>query len=44
MVIERVWFHEVDDVESVSFACFGIRDSEVVPLGVASSIVIRLQN
>ena len=44
MVVKGVWFHEVDDIESVGFACFSVGDSEIVPLGVTASIIIGFQN
>lgn len=44
VVVKRIWFDEIDDVESVVFAGFGVRYSKVIPLGVTSSIVIRFKN
>ena len=44
MIVEGVRLHKIDDIESVRFACFGVRHSEIVPLGITSSVVIRLQN
>jgi hypothetical protein len=44
MVIERVRLHQINNVEFIRLACFGVRDSEVVPLGVASGVVVRLED
>ena len=44
MVIERVRLHQIDNVEFIRLACFGVSDSEVVPLGVASGVVVRLED
>ena len=44
MIVKGVRLHKIDDIESVRFACFGVRHSEIVPLGITSSVVIRLQN
>ena len=44
MIVKGVRLHKIDDIESVRFACFGVRHSEIVPLSITSSVVIRLQN
>ena len=44
MIVERVRFHQVDDVEFVLLASLGIGYSEVVPLGVSAGVVVWLQN
>ena len=44
MIVKGVRLHKIDDIESVRLACFGVRYSEIVPLGITSGVVIRLQN
>lgn len=44
MVIKRVRFDQIDDIESVVFPSFCIRHTEVIPLSVTPGVVIRLQN
>jgi hypothetical protein len=44
MVVEGVGLHQINYVEFVRLACFGVRDPKVVPLCIASSVIIRLQN
>ena len=44
MIVKGVRLHKIDDIESVGFACFSVRHSEIVPLSITSSVVIRLQN
>ena len=44
MIVERVWFHKVNDVKSIGFARFRIRDSEIVPLGMTVCAIIGLQD
>lgn len=43
MVIERIWLHEVDDVEAIGLARFGVAYAEVVPLSVTTCVIIRLE-
>ena len=42
VIVQTIGLHEVNDVEAVLFTSSYVPDSEVVPLGVAASIVIRL--
>lgn len=44
MVVQTVWLEQVYNVKSVGFASNCVLNSEVVPLSVASRVVIRLQN
>ena len=44
MVVEGVGLHEVNDVEPVLLASLYVADLEVVPLSVAASVVIWLQD
>lgn len=44
MVVERVRLHHVDDVEPVGLTRTCVTYPEVVPLGVTSCIIVRLQN
>lgn len=44
MVIQWVRLHQVDDVETVRFASFNVRNTEVEPLCVATRVIIRLQD
>ena len=44
MVVQRVRLDQVYDIEPVILSCLGIGDSEVVPLSIASGVVVWLQN
>ena len=44
MVIKGVRFHQINNIESVRFSRFRVRDSEIVPLRITSRIIVRLQN
>ena len=44
VVIERVRLHQVDDVEAVLLASASVGYPEVVPLGIPSCVIIRLQD
>ena len=44
MIVETVGLHQVDDIEAILLACPRVRDAEVVPLGVASRVIVRLQD
>ena len=44
MIVQRVGLQQIDDVEAVSATSSRIGDPEVVPLGEAASVVVRLQN
>ena len=44
MVVETVRFHQVDDIESILLASSRVSNAEIVPLGVASRVVIWLQD
>jgi len=44
MVIKRVRFDQINDIEPIVFASFCIRHTEVIPLSVTPGVVIRLQN
>ena len=44
MVVEGVRLHQIDNVEFVRLSCFGVGNPEVVPLCVASGVVVWLQN
>lgn len=44
VVEERVRLDEVDNVESVIFASFGVGDTKVEPLGVSSCVIIWLED
>ena len=44
MIVKGVWFHEIDDVETILLSSTRVSNAEVVPLGVASCVVIRLEN
>lgn len=44
MIIEGIWFHHVDDVESVGLASTCVTNPKIVPLSVTSSVIIRLQD
>ena len=43
MVIEGVGLHQVDNVESVQFSGSCVSNSEIVPLSIATCVVVRLQ-
>ena len=43
MVIEGVGLHQVDYVESVQFSGSCVSNSEIVPLSIATCVVVRLQ-
>ena len=44
MVIERIRFHHVDNVESVSFPSSSVTYPEIVPLSISTRIVVWLQD
>ena len=44
MIVETIWFHQVDDIETILLASACIGDPEVVPLSVAPRVIIRLQD
>ena len=44
MVVERVRFHQIDDVESIELSSLDILNIKVKPLGVSSGIIIGLQD
>jgi len=44
MIVQRIWLHQINDIESVKFASSHIRDAEIVPLSVTSCVVIGLQD
>lgn len=44
MVIKRVRLHQVDDIEPVKFSGAHVCYSEVVPLGIATCVVVWLQD
>ena len=44
LIVETVRFHEVDDVESVGLPCFSVCYPEVIPLSVAPSVIVRLED
>lgn len=44
MIVKTVGLHQVDDIEAILLACPRVRDAEVVPLGVASRVIVRLQD
>ena len=44
VVVERVWLHHVDYIESVELPHFRISNTEVVPLSVALCVGVRRQN
>ena len=44
MVVETVRLHQVDDVEAILLACPSVRDAEVVPLRIASRVIVGLQD
>lgn len=43
MVIEGIWFHKIDDVETIGLARFGVAYAEVVPLSVAACVIVWLE-
>jgi hypothetical protein len=44
MIVERIWFEQIDNVEPVKPSWTGILDPEIIPLRVSSGAVIWLQN
>lgn len=44
MVIKTVRLHQVDNVEPVWLARLCIADSKIVPLGITSGVVVRLED
>ena len=44
MVVEGIWFEQIDDIEAISSASNCITYSEVVPLCESASVVVRLEN
>jgi hypothetical protein len=44
MIIERVWLDEVDNIEPIILSSLRVGHAEVVPLSVASRVVIWLQD
>ena len=44
MIVEGIWLHHVDDVESVGLTRTSVTYPKVVPLRVASSVIVRFQN
>lgn len=44
MIIKTVWLYQVDDVKSVKFSSLCVCYSEIVPLSIASCVVIWFQN
>jgi len=44
MIIQRVWLHQVDDIEAVGLACLRVGNAEVEPLSVATRVIIWLQD
>ena len=44
MVVQTVRFHQVDDVETIGFACFCVADPEIEPLGVSTCVVVWLKD
>lgn len=43
MVIQGIRLHQVNDIESILLACSCVGDFEVVPLCVASCVVVWLE-
>jgi len=44
MIVETVWFKQVDNVEAVRTAWSCILNSEIVPLCISTSPIVRFQN
>ena len=44
MVVETIRLHQVYNVEPVWLACLSVADSEVIPLSIASGIIVRLED
>ena len=44
MVEKGIWLHQIDNIEFVRLACFCIAHSEVIPLRIASCVIIRLKD
>ena len=42
MVVEGVGLHQVDNVESVQFSGSRVSNTEIVPLSIATCVVVRL--
>lgn len=40
VVIEGVWFHQIYNVETVGLSSASIRNAEVVPLRISSSVIV----
>lgn len=43
-VVDRVWLHEIDNIELVLLKPLSVVHAEVEPLGDVASVVVRLQN
>ena len=44
MVVKTIRLHQVYNVEPVWLACLSVADSEVIPLSIASGIIVRLED
>jgi len=40
MIVERIWFQKIYNVEPVDFSCLNVLDFEVIPLSVSSCVIV----
>jgi hypothetical protein len=44
MIVQAIWLKQIDNVETVRLSSPGVLDPKVIPLGVASGAIVRLEN